>query len=1135
MKVIRPARVRLGIFELDLRSGELCSDGQTVLLREQPLQVLRMLVEREGELVSREEIRKTLWPNDTIVEFDHSINSAIKNLRRALGDSADNPKYIETLARRGYRLMVPVERITPTDDSSGDINAVGAGPALRLQPDLSLIGRKVSHYRVLEIIGGGGMGLVYKAEDLKLGRQVALKFLPEELASDTGALQRFEREARTASSLDHPNICTIYEVEEHEGQPFIVMQLLRGETLRDRLATFASRKKTLSFDELLDIAVQMCTGLEAAHAEGIIHRDIKPANVFLTTSGQVKILDFGVAKLVEVSDLQQPLEANAEGDLKGHGFSRAEDAAVHESRVLQHERSEEIAVGDGTPEGVPLPSATPLEATLTRTGAALGTAGYMSPEQIRGEKLDARTDIFSFGLVLYEMATGHRAFGGETQAVLHEAILTANPVPAHDLNSTLPPKLCEMIGKALEKDRERRYQTAADLRTDLQDLKEDFAGSGRFTAPPDSFRRLKSIAAQAKKVWVPAIAVLLFAALIAGALYYRAHRAMRLTEKDTVVLADFVNSTGDAVFNDSLKTALSVSLGQSPFLHVLSSRKVATTLQFMTRPPDTKLTPDVARELCLRAGSKAYIAGAIASLGNEYALWLNAVNCQSGKTLAQEQVMAASKDNVLRVLGEAASKLRGQLGESLASVQEFDAPLAQVTTPSLEALEAYSKASQAKSLGESIALNKRAIELDPKFAMAYNALSGAYENMGQSNQSIEYAKKAFELREHLPQRERFDVAWGYYCSVTNDVPKANEVAEAWVRAYPTAAAYADLSAGLATVGQWEKALAASIHALQLAPGYPPIDFNVVSSYMALNRFQEAGTVLQQALARKEDGEQIRLPLYVMAFLQGDAAGMQQQVAWAAQQPKDFGLILAAQAATDAYYGRIAEARNASRRAAQSAVGADAKEDAATWQAAQALWDAEFGDSSKARSAADEALRTGPATYWPRLFAAVALSRAGQVAAAQKLADALAKEYPSDTQVQGYYLPVIRASMALTGHHADQAIKLLQPAAEYELGRMYGPFLSAPIYPAYVRGLAFLMAGNGQQAAGEFQKLIDHRGIVQNLPVGALARLQLGRAYAMAGDRAKAKAAYQDFLTLWKGADPDIPIYKQAKAEYAKLE
>lgn len=490
MKQALLVRVRFGECELDLRTGELRSSDETTLLREQPLQVLRLLVEADGELVSREEIRKKLWPNDTIVEFDHSINAAIKNLRRALGDSADEPKYIETLARRGYRLIVPVERLT-TGDSSGDVNATGVAAAARPQPEPRLLGRKVSHYRVLEIIGGGGMGLVYKAEDLKLGRQVALKFLPEELLTNPAALQRFEREAKTASSLNHPNICTIHEVEEYEAKPFIVMELLEGETLRDRLARAARTQQTLPLEELLDIGVQIAAGLQAAHGKGIIHRDVKPANIFLTDSGQVKILDFGIAKAAvgqHSIELSSPAErvAAAAGEVEGPAVTPLEstaDPSPARLPVPQRARDgeegrrfaqDDNSIVDGQTES--LPQSYSPDATLTRFGVALGTAGYMSPEQVRGDKLDARSDLFSFGLILYEMTTGRRAFSGDTQAMLHESILRANPVPAHDLNSTVSPRLEKIIGKALEKDRERRYQSAAEMKTDLEELKQDSSG-----------------------------------------------------------------------------------------------------------------------------------------------------------------------------------------------------------------------------------------------------------------------------------------------------------------------------------------------------------------------------------------------------------------------------------------------------------------------------------------------------------------------------------------------------------------------------------------------------------------------------------------------------------------------------------
>src|SRR5882724_6983254 len=432
-----PGRARFGGFELDLKSGELCSIGTTdgnnnkALLREQSFQVLRMLVERGGKIVTRDEIKAKLWPNDTVVDFDHSINATIKTLRRALGDSADNPQYIETLARRGYRLMVATEWQESTAGvPRGDASRVETFP----EPS-GLVGKKVSHYRVLEVIGGGGMGMVYKAEDLKLGRSVAVKFLPEDLADDPVALQRFEREAQTASALNHPNICTIYEIEEHEGQPFIVMELLQGDTLRGR--TSGSEVEALLLAEVFDIALQVCDALQAAHDKRIVHRDIKPANIFLTTQGTVKILDFGLAKLVasEETGGNDPAEASQ----NNHDRPRVQSVREHAK----------------------------IDAGLTRPGITAGTAGYMSPEQVRREKLDARTDLFSFGLVLYEMAAGRRAFEAETVAEIHDAILHQTAAPAHDANPNVPSALDAVISKALEKDRERRYQSAAEMREDL--------------------------------------------------------------------------------------------------------------------------------------------------------------------------------------------------------------------------------------------------------------------------------------------------------------------------------------------------------------------------------------------------------------------------------------------------------------------------------------------------------------------------------------------------------------------------------------------------------------------------------------------------------------------------------------------
>jgi serine/threonine protein kinase/Flp pilus assembly protein TadD len=1085
MKNTLPLRLRFGAFELDLKSGELLKSGRRVVLQEQPLQILRMLIEHAGAITTREEIQRQLWPNDTVVEFDHSINAAIKKLRVALGDSADNPQYIETVARRGYRLMVPVERL---DSSAGDTSGTGplssshdgTGVQLDLQP-AGLTGRTVSHYRVLDVLGGGGMGVVYKAEDLKLGRAVALKFLPEEVGNDPRALERFEREARAASSLDHPNICSIYEFGEHEGRPFIVMQLLQGQTLRDCLAS-GTLKDTASaahvaLHRLLGIAIQIANGLEAAHEQGIVHRDIKPANIFITTKGVAKILDFGLAKLLQPSGEQ---DIAKEPDGQG---------------------------------GTPLPApAGPDALNVSRPGIAVGTAAYMSPEQARGQPLDARTDLFSFGLILYEMATGRRAFTGDNAAALHDAVLNHAPTPAAELNSELQVELQNVIQKCLEKDRNLRYQEAAEVLSDLEKAKQQ--------SEHPFLRRWKLLATAA------VVAV----ALLAGGLYWRSRKTTPLTNKDTIVLADFVNTTGDAVFDDALKQALAIQLEQSPFLNVLSDRKVTETLKLMDRPVNQRISKKVAEEVCLRNNSKSLLEGSIAAIGDHYLITLEATNCQTGDRIAGAEAEAENRNQVVKALGEAGNQLRKKLGESRPSVEKFNAPLEEATTSSLDALEAYSQAMNIRSQGGSpITLLKRALELDPNFARAYAVLGTVYYNLGETKLAIENFNKAYELRERVSQKERLQIEGYRYIVVTGQLEKAMETYSEWVRSYPTdPLPHAVLSFIDAQLGHYDKAAAELQERIRLGQD----DYNLVGVYASLNRLDDAQALLDHV--HVADNPFLCQLRYSVAFLRGDDAVMRQQFAWAMGKPDVEDWMLSAQSDTEAYHGRVAKAQQLSEAAVRSAKHAEVPERAAEWKANQALREIEVGRAELALKLATEALALS-SVQDVRLKVALVRARAGDAEPAQTVADKLSQESPLDTKMQYYSLPTIRAASELGKNNALQAVQTLEVVRPYELGGPApGITYLANLYPAYLRGEAYLKAGQGQAAAAEFQKVIDHPGIVNNFITGALAHLQLGRAQAMMGDKEAARRSYQDFFTLWKEADPDLPILHAAKAEYAKL-
>jgi eukaryotic-like serine/threonine-protein kinase len=726
-------------------------------------------------------------------------------------------------------------------------------------------------------------------------------------------------------------------------------------------------------------------------------------------------------------------------------------------------------------------------------------------------ELDARTDLFSFGAVLYEMATGAMPFRGESTGVIFNAILERAPVPPIRINSDVPPKLEEIITKCLEKDRNLRYQHASEIRTDLQRLKRD-TESGRIAAPP----------AQKNKLWkIFVSAAVVVAALIGGGIYYRWHRTKPLTEKDTVVLADFDNKTGDTVFDDALKQALAVELGQSPFLNVLPDRKVRETLQMMGRPANQRITADVGRELCLRTSSKAVLGGTISGLGSHYLIDLNAVACSTGDTLDKEQGEAASKEDVLKALSQASSALRTELGESLPSVQKFDVPI-EATTSSLEALKTYSmavKIKREKGDAPSIPFLKRAIELDPNFPLAYAALSTNYGNLGQPSLALEYATKAYELRDRVTEREKLRITAVYFGSgATGELDKWAQTYQLWVANYPRDyLPHLNLGDYYGIIGQYDKALTELQEALRLEPnevmGYADLE----ATYLQLNRLDDAKATFDQALARKLDSGLLREYVYALAFLREDAAQMEQQVAWGAGKPGDEDPLLSIQSDTEAYYGRMNEARDFSRRAVDSAVRADSKETAALWQVNAALREAELGNAALARQGVAAALRQSPGRD-VKVVAALTLARIGDVPRAKALVGELEKKYPLNTVLKLYWLPSINAAVALSTGNSSQATVDLETAAPYDLASP-PPLQMGTLYPAYLRGQAYLLAHNGSAAAAEFQKLLDHRGIVVNFVTGSLAHLQIGRAYAMAGDTAKAHAAYKDFLTLSQGTQP----------------
>jgi eukaryotic-like serine/threonine-protein kinase len=987
----------------------------------------------------------------------------------------------------------------------------------------AIAGKKIGAYRIVREIGRGGMAVVYLGErdDQSYRKQVAIKMVKPGIDTEQ-ILQRFRNERQTLAALDHSNIVKLLDGGSTEdGSPYLVMEYVEGLPI-DQYCDL----HTLSIDDRLHLFRQVCAAVQYAHENLVIHRDLKPGNILIAKGGVPRLLDFGIAKLLNPGLTQVPL--------------------------------------------------------ATRTGWRPMTPEYASPEQIRGRAITTAADVYSLGILLFELLTGHRPYRAAGQSLLEmerlvceteperpsvvvsrtegkmsgdddaaavitpELVSTRRGLQPAELRRRLRGDLDTIVMKAIRKEPERRYSSAEEFSKDIE----------RYLTRMPVLARKSTIAYRSgrflRRHKESLAAVLVVLVMVAGGLYYNSRQHKVLTDKDTILLADFANATGDPVFDDTLKTGLSVSLRQSPFLSVLSDNRVARTLREMTRPPDTKVTPEVAREVCLRVGSKAYIAGSVGRLGNDYVLGLRAVNCQNGDILAQEQAAASSKEKVLNALGDAASKLRGELGESLAAVQKFDVPLEQATTPSLEALKAYSigdRVGNEKGSAAALPYDKRAIELDPNFAMGYLAVGNDYNGLSQLGRAAEYFTKAFQLREeHASEREKLAIASDYYSNVTGELDKAVLAYQEQIVTYPreSTAAYGNLSLVYAAQGQYEKAVENQARDLSLTPNAVAVYVNLANDDLALQHFDEARRIIREAQARKLEEAVLHNALYALAFLASDSEGMAEQVQWGVAGRPDFrnwGLSLVSE--TEGYFGHVGKARELTRRAVAAAIQADSKEDGAIWQAVAAQREAAYGNPGEARKRAEEALKLAPASPGAEVEAALAFAMAGDTARAESLAQDLGKRLPLDTQMQSLWLPAIQAQLALNRKNTAAAVNALQVPSPFELGQI--PFANniSCLDSVYVRGEAYLAAGQGRAAAAEFQKILDHGGIVWNCWTGALAHLGVARANVLQSRtlqgsdpdaaRVRALASYKDFLTLWKDADSDVPILKQAQAEYAKLQ
>jgi eukaryotic-like serine/threonine-protein kinase len=970
-------------------------------------------------------------------------------------------------------------------------------------------GTKLSRYEIRSKVGEGGMGAVYLAHDAKLNRKVALKILPLDVASDPVRMNRFVQEAKAASGLNHPNIITIFEVDETESGHFIAMEFVEGTTLREHITA-----ESLKLGDAVDVAIQITSALAAAHEAGIIHRDIKPDNIMIRRDGIVKVLDFGLAKLTE--------------------------------------RTASIYVDSEAPTSIPL---------KTDPGSVIGTAVYMSPEQARGLSVDARTDIFSLGVLVYELIARRLPFkGADLIEVLAAIVDDKEPPPLVRYSPNTPPELQRIVGKMLAKDSNERYQSAKDLLIDLRSVKKrlELEAEMERTLPPEQYHALttreipsavktalpetvsagpmppakgRSLGDQVKlhKRTMAIVGGVIALALVLGLFwYFKRPVPTPLTERDTLVVADFVNTTGDPVFDGTLRQALAAQLEQSPFLNIFSDQRVRETLRFMNAPADTRVTKEIAREICERQGLKAFLTGSISMLGSHYVVTLEATNAQTLDTIAVQQAEADSKEQVLTALGTAATQLREKLGESLASIKNFDAPIVQATTSSLEALRFYSMGVEQQLKGkylDAIPLFKRATEIDPNFARAYASMSSMYYNTRQYDLAAEASRKAYDLRDRVGANEKLYITQVYYDNVTGELEKYLETLELWKRTYPRdSAPHNNLAVKYTELGQFEKGIEEATEAIRLNPNSASGHSLLAACFVGLNRFAEARDVIHRAQSQKLDNLRMHQNLYRMAFVTGDAAAMKQEVDWATGKPEEYAAQMW-QADSAAFAGQLQKAKGFSKRAFELAEQRDLKEVAAQVAAGSALRDAQFGDCREVKTETAKALGLSHDRLTMSL-AANALAICGDAGQTKSIMDELLTRFPTDTLINQQRIPLIEALAALQRGNAAEALQLLEST------RGYGRYLLFPI--AYVRGQAYLHDQKGTDAAAQFREIVDHRGWSALSFFYPLAHVGLARAAALQGDASTARKAYQDFFSMWKDADADIPLLIEAKKEYEKL-